>query len=173
MTVDATRRLRLASIGPVLVSEDQLRAWGRAVGAQVPVPAFFGLSGPLGAGKSVFARAVARGAGVSGAVPSPTYNLVLSYEPSPGRRVIHMDLYRLSEADEVIELGWDEWVSDPEALVVVEWSARADGHLPESRWDVTLTAVPDRPDLRRLEGRAVGTPPTLPDLPTGAGVGVP
>lgn len=161
-----------ATLGPVLVTEDELRAWGRAVGARTRVPAFFALSGPLGAGKSVFARALARGAGVRGAVPSPTYNLVLAYEPSPDRRVIHMDLYRLSAADEIFELGWDDWLADPDALLAVEWAERAEGHLPDHRWDLRLSTVPDRPELRRLEGRAVGSPPALPELLTRAAADV-
>ena len=56
----------------MILSEGGLERWGNRVGREIRWPAFLGLKGPLGAGKSVFARAVARGAGVDGPVPSPT-----------------------------------------------------------------------------------------------------
>ncbi len=66
------------------VTEPTLEAWGRAVGkaaarGELWLPLVIALRGPLGAGKSVLARAIARGAGVEGPMPSPTYNLVFSY----------------------------------------------------------------------------------------------
>lgn len=144
------------------LDEGALEAWGRAIGAGVDPPLFLALDGPLGAGKSVLARALARGAGVGGPVPSPTYTLVQTYEPAAGRRVIHMDLYRLESADEVLELGWDDLVADQEALVVVEWAERAGRHLPRDRWSVALAPVPGEPHLRRVEWQSVGRPPDLP-----------
>jgi tRNA threonylcarbamoyl adenosine modification protein YjeE len=147
------------------VSEAALETWGRRIGATVRVPAFFALHGPLGAGKSVLARAMARGAGVRGAVPSPTYTLVQPYEPVPGRRLVHMDLYRIADPDEVVELGWDDFVGDPEALVVVEWAERAGAYLPRDRWDVRLSPEPNAPELRRLEVESAGRPPAIPPIP--------
>jgi tRNA threonylcarbamoyl adenosine modification protein YjeE len=152
-------------VSPTTVSEDALQAWGREIGLSVRVPAFFALHGPLGAGKSVLARAMARGAGVRGAVPSPTYTLVQPYEPSPGRRLVHMYLYRVGDPDEVIELGWDDFVSDAGALVVVEWAERAAEHLPRDRWDVRLSPEPGAPRLRRLEVERTGRPPAIPGVP--------
>ncbi|MBT8337477.1 MAG: tRNA (adenosine(37)-N6)-threonylcarbamoyltransferase complex ATPase subunit type 1 TsaE [Gemmatimonadetes bacterium] len=152
---------------PATVSEAALEAWGREIGSSVRAPAFFALHGPLGAGKSVLARAIARGMGVTGAVPSPTYTLVQPYEPSPGRRLVHMDLYRIEDPDEVIELGWDDFVGDPEALLVVEWAERAAEHLPRDRWDVRLSPEPGAPELRRLEVERAGRPPALPTAPRG------
>ena len=148
--------------GPVHLTEDELQAWAREIGATVRPPAVFALTGPLGAGKSVFARSLARGAGVEGPVPSPTYNLVLGYEVAPDRRVVHMDLYRLSSADEVFELGWDDLVSDPEAVVLIEWAERAGPYLPSDRWALDLSTVEGHAALRAVEWRAVGTPPPIP-----------
>jgi tRNA threonylcarbamoyladenosine biosynthesis protein TsaE len=156
--------------GPVHLTEHELQAWAREIGAAVPTPVVFALTGPLGAGKSVFARSLARGAGVRGPVPSPTYNLVLGYEVAPGRRVVHMDLYRLSSADEVFELGWDDWMSDSEAVILVEWAERAEPHLPRDRWTVRLSPVDGNPALRRVEWASVGTPPPLPEPRVGDAV---
>ena len=79
---------------------------------------FFALRGELGAGKSVFARAVARGRGVEGTLPSPTFNLRFDYPLGDGGRLVHMDLYRIREADEVWELGWEELGASGELVLV-------------------------------------------------------
>lgn len=144
------------------LTRDQLEAWGRAVGAQARRPLVLALSGPLGAGKSVLARAVARGAGVTGSMPSPTFNLVYRYEPADGFEVWHLDLYRLSDPDEVWELGWRE-LGEGSQIVLVEWPERAADLLPAPRWDVELSVEGD-PERRTLTARRVGDAPDLPDF---------
>jgi tRNA threonylcarbamoyladenosine biosynthesis protein TsaE len=79
------------------------------------------LEGELGAGKSTFARALVRAMGHRGAVPSPTYTLIEPYE-LPGRIVYHVDLYRVSDEEELRYLGWTE-IDD--GLRLVEWPERA------------------------------------------------
>jgi tRNA threonylcarbamoyladenosine biosynthesis protein TsaE len=80
------------------------------------------LEGPLGAGKSAFARAFLRAAaGDAGLeVPSPSFTLVQAYE-LPAGMAHHFDLYRLSGPDELVELGWDE---ARDGIVIVEWPQR-------------------------------------------------
>lgn len=151
------------SPGTVELDEAALEAWGRSIGTAARAPLFLALDGPLGAGKSVLARSIARGLGVTGPVPSPTYTLVQIYEPGGGRRLIHMDLYRLDDADEVLELGWDDALADESAVVVVEWAERAGRHLPRDRWALRLDPVADAPQLRRVEWHSVGRPPALPE----------
>src|SRR5919108_3741991 len=68
----------------VALTQSQLERWGERVGADVQVPAFFALRGELGAGKSVLARAIARGAGVTNLMPSPTFNLLFRYRAARG-----------------------------------------------------------------------------------------
>jgi tRNA threonylcarbamoyladenosine biosynthesis protein TsaE len=110
----------------------------------------------------VLARAIARGAGVLGSVPSPTFNLLFRYPASRGREVVHLDLYRLSRPEEVTELGWDALGAEHE-LVLVEWPERAETLLPPDRWDVTLERIAGEPHLRELEVRVVGNPTAIPD----------
>jgi tRNA threonylcarbamoyl adenosine modification protein YjeE len=94
------------------------------------------LRGDLGAGKSVLARAIARGAGVTAAMPSPTFNLVFRYDARDGT-VWHLDLYRLQHEDDVWELGWRELDAAGD-LVLIEWPERAERLLPADRWDIRL-----------------------------------
>lgn len=146
------------------VSEAELVRWGEVIGAEVHSPMFVLLRGPLGAGKSVLARAIARGAGVEGPVPSPTFNLVFRYATSRGLQIVHLDLYRLSEPEELWELGWRE-LGAPDELVLVEWPERAEELLPPHRWEVTLAHVDGDPDSRTVEVTRVGRPPHLPGFP--------
>lgn len=154
------------------LDEARVEAWGRRIGREVQTPVVLALSGELGAGKSVLARAVARGAGVRGSIPSPTFNLVFHYPTARDATVVHLDLYRLEDPEELWELGWGELGQDPE-IVLVEWPERAGSHLPEPRWDISLAAEEGELELRTIRVRAVGTPPTLPDLPSERPVAVP
>ncbi len=94
------------------------------------------LSGPLGAGKSAFARAFLRAASGDPAleVPSPSYTLVQTYD-LPRWRAHHYDLWRLDGADALTELGWDDALAD---LVLVEWPDRLGALRPADALDITL-----------------------------------
>ena len=145
------------------LTESDLVRWGERIGREVDAPVFLALSGPLGAGKSVLARAVARGAGVEGNVPSPTFNLFFRYETDRGD-VVHLDLYRLESPEELRELGWED-LGAPDEIVVVEWPERAGDLLPKDRWDVDFRIPRDEPDLREVRVTKVGQPPHLPAFP--------
>ncbi len=144
------------------VTEEALREWGRRIGARVEAPVFIGLRGPLGAGKSVFARAVARGAGVEGALPSPTFNLVFRYALPGGRAVIHADLFRLRSEAELAGIGWEDLLDDDGAIVLVEWCGRAGDALPRDRWEVALGFVPGEAGVRAVQVERLGDPAALP-----------
>lgn len=102
------------------------------------------LAGELGCGKTVFARAFIRARGGSEEVPSPTFTLVQVY-PLAGGTVYHFDLFRLSGAEETLELGMDEAFA--EGISLIEWPERLGALLPADRLDVTLAQGPT-PDAR-------------------------
>jgi tRNA threonylcarbamoyladenosine biosynthesis protein TsaE len=93
------------------------------------------LSGPLGAGKTVFARAFIRARGGIGEVPSPTFTLVQTYELPEGA-IWHFDCYRLKEADEAWELGIEDAFRD--GISLIEWPERIETLLPADRLRVDL-----------------------------------
>lgn len=147
------------------LSEGALERWGREVGrAAVAGRVFVCLYGDLGAGKSTLARAACRGAGVAGAVPSPTFTLVNEYEGPGGTTIRHADLYRIEAPDGLPDMGWAGLVQSDEA-VFVEWADRAYGHLPADRWDIRLDFVAD-PALRRVTAAARGSAPPVPRFPS-------
>lgn len=93
------------------------------------------LRGELGAGKSTFARALIRAAGHEGPVPSPTYTLVEPYSLSRGN-IFHVDLYRVSDEEELRYLGWNEL---DDGCRIVEWPDRAPGITDQADLSLTLT----------------------------------
>ena len=83
-----------------------------------------GLRGELGAGKTTFVRALLRGLGYTGRVPSPTYTLLEEYVVS-GWTVVHLDLYRLAGDAELEALGIRDWLERSGDWVLAEWPERS------------------------------------------------
>ena len=102
---------------------EETTALGRALGALLEPGDVILLTGDLGAGKSVLARGLARGLGITQAMPSPTFTLMQPYE---GRiPFYHFDLYRLDDPDQFFEAGLDEYVGG-DGAAVIEWPDRAE-----------------------------------------------
>ncbi|RVT92169.1 tRNA (adenosine(37)-N6)-threonylcarbamoyltransferase complex ATPase subunit type 1 TsaE [Rhodovarius crocodyli] len=108
------------------------------------------LSGELGAGKSAFARAFLRAAAGDPAleVPSPTFTLVQSYALPGGGQVHHLDLYRLGDASELAELGFEELAQD---IMLIEWPERMD-ETPPGALRLQLSILDDDRREARLDG---------------------
>lgn len=110
----------------MIVDEAGLATFATRLAAVLRPGDTIALSGDLGAGKTTFARALLRGLGWAGEVPSPSFTLVQTYPTDPP--LWHIDLYRLESADEADALGLDDvWDS---AVVVVEWPERLGDRLP-------------------------------------------
>lgn len=109
------------------------------------------LQGNLGAGKTVFARALIRALCGDDTmdVPSPTFTLVETYELPDDQTLWHFDLYRLEEPEEIYELGWEEALST-DAIMVVEWPERLGGLTPQNHINIHINTDPDSPDHRHI-----------------------
>ena len=132
--------------------EATTREIGRALAGASRGPICIALSGPLGAGKTVLVKGMAEGLGVADTVTSPTFTFVNGYEAG-GRRLTHVDLYRIESHDDLESIGWSDVVLEAD-LLAVEWAEHADGDLPAPRIDVEL--ILGVGDERRAELRAVG-----------------
>lgn len=111
--------------------------------AALPLTGSVWLAGDLGAGKTTLTRYWLQALGHAGAVKSPTYTLVEPYsiEQKDGsvKPVYHADLYRLQDPEELSFIGFDEYLDEPNALVVIEWASRADSYLPPPTLFIDMT----------------------------------
>lgn len=114
------------------------------------------LEGDLGAGKTTFTQGLAAALGVAGRVTSPTFCLVQEHRRvgkwESGRvplLLVHMDLYRLRGEDDVLAIGWEDYLAEG-AILVVEWPERAGSLIPPTAKHVVFTHL-DGHERRRLE----------------------
>lgn len=117
-----------------------------ALGARLAALALPGdviaLSGPLGAGKTSIARGLLAALGLEGEAPSPSFAIVQPYDPPEVRfSVLHVDLYRIEDADEAEELGLDDARAD--SLLLVEWPERLGAEYWHDALWLTLEVTPD------------------------------
>ena len=120
------------------------------------------LEGDLGAGKTTFTQGLAAALGVPGRVNSPTFCIVQEHRRQSDNRTIeqsnnspdllvHMDLYRLHGEDDVIAIGWEDYLSEG-AILVVEWPERAGTLIPADARHVVFTHL-EGEESRRIEFR--------------------
>jgi len=96
---------------------------GAEMAAQLPGGSIVAFTGDLGAGKTAFVRGMARGLQIEERVTSPTFTIVNEYEGAQ-RSLFHFDLYRLGDADELFDIGWEDYLARG-GICAVEWSERA------------------------------------------------
>ena len=130
---------------------DTLARLGAALGERLFEGAVVCLVGDLGAGKTTFAQGVARGLGVVGTVPSPTFVIVAEY-PEARVPLRHADLYRVETEAELRGLGLEERVGE-EGVWLVEWADRFPALAPADHLEVRLAHAGEG---RRLTARATG-----------------
>jgi len=122
--------------------------WRLAAGVTSLLPrgGVVALSGDLGVGKTAFVQGIAHTLGIARPVTSPTFTLVGDYT-GPGGRLVHMDLYRLTGPDDLLAIGFPDYLESG-AIVAIEWPERAGDLLPPDAVQVALTVLPDRTSRR-------------------------
>jgi tRNA threonylcarbamoyladenosine biosynthesis protein TsaE len=124
-------------------SVEETWALAREIAATLKPGDVICLEGDLGAGKTTFTQGLAKALGVAGRVTSPTFCIVQEHRaenPAPGAPglLVHMDLYRLHSEDDVIAIGWEDYLSEG-AVIAVEWPERAGSLIPPSALHITFT----------------------------------
>lgn len=110
-----------------------------AVSLRAPTTIY--LEGPLGAGKTTFTKGFLRGLGYAGAVKSPTYTLIETYEMGE-TILLHADLYRIKDPVELENIGFRDYFS-VNTISLIEWASRAGEWLPTPDIACTLSVLPD------------------------------
>lgn len=116
--------------------EDETVAWAESLAATLEAGCFIAVDGDLGAGKTAFARGIARGLGVVEPVVSPTFTLLRAYD-SGMLPLYHFDVYRIGGAEELDDIGFFDY-AEGDGVCVCEWAARIADELPACRLDVLI-----------------------------------
>ena len=123
----------------------ETEAIGQELAGQLSPGTVLAYLGDLGMGKTAFTRGLARGLGCTGRVTSPTFTIVNEYD---GRiPLFHFDMYRLSDSDDLFDIGWEDYL-DRGGVCAVEWSERITDALPDDTLYITIARHPENEDWR-------------------------
>jgi len=90
------------------------------------------LQGDLGGGKTTFLQGFAKGLGIKEKVLSPTYIIYRKFKIKNNKYFYHFDCYRINKPEEILELGWNDIISDPNNIVTVEWPEKTKKYIPKT-----------------------------------------
>lgn len=126
-------------------SVEETLALGERLAALLPAGTVVALSGDLGAGKTALTKGVARGLGVSDTITSPTFALVNEHAARDGRRLYHVDLYRLDRPQQAVDIGIEEELV-PDGWTIIEWAEKLGDVLPANavRIDIEIVGENER-----------------------------
>ena len=130
-------------------NEQETENLGARLARNLPGGSVVAMYGDLGAGKTAFVRGMARGLGLTCRVSSPTFTIVNEYLGE--RDLIHFDMYRLSGADELFEIGWEDYLSRG-AICAVEWSENVQDAFFGDEVTVTIEKLSDTERQITIEG---------------------
>ena len=130
-------------------NEQETEALGARLARSIEGGAVIAMYGDLGAGKTAFVRGMARGMGLDCRVSSPTFTIVNEYLGE--RELIHFDMYRLSSADELFDIGWEDYISRG-AVCAVEWSENVEDAFYGDEIKLTIEKLSDSERKITIEG---------------------
>jgi tRNA threonylcarbamoyladenosine biosynthesis protein TsaE len=144
----------VSSIELVSTSPEQTRAIGERLGGILRTGDVLLLNGDLGAGKTTLTQGIAAGFGVAEHVQSPTFTLVAEHEGKSGRKLYHLDLYRLHDEADLESFGYEQYIDPVDGVSVIEWPERARAWLPDAYLLIDFTIA--GPSERRLRLETCG-----------------
>ena len=111
-------------------SPQQTESAGEAIGKRLQNGGVVALFGPMGMGKTVFARGMVKGLGSNDFVSSPTFAIVNEYKSGKGTKIYHFDMYRISGEDDLESTGYYDCIGSKGDAVIIEWSENIVSELP-------------------------------------------
>ena len=133
-------------------SESETEALGAKLAPMLPDGSVVAFYGELGSGKTAFVRGMARGMGIDALVNSPTFTIVNEYIGP--RSLFHFDMYRLGGADELYDIGWEDYLARG-GVCAVEWSENVAGAFEGDEVVVTFRKLGDTTREITVEGGAL------------------
>ena len=133
-------------------TEAETEALGAKLAEKLPGGSVVAMYGGLGAGKTAFVRGMARGMGLTARVSSPTFTIVNEYLGP--RELIHFDMYRLSGADELFDIGWEDYLARV-AVCAVEWIENVEDAFFGDEVRVRIRKLSDTQRQITIEGAAL------------------
>ena len=131
-------------------SKEETLRYGERLGEKIHRPVTVLMYGDLGAGKTTFTQGLAKGLGITRVITSPTFTIMKMYR---GRvPLVHIDAYRLEGVSQ--DLGFEEYLEEPDGVTVVEWPMFIEEYLPENALEITVTA--DEEGTRTWSVNAMG-----------------
>lgn len=121
-------------------SVEETIAFGEQLAAGWKPGTVVALSGDLGAGKTALTKGIARGLGVTDAITSPTFTLVNEHAARDGRRLYHVDLYRLDQPQQAVEIGIEEELA-PDGWTIIEWAEKLGDVLPANAVRIAIEII--------------------------------
>lgn len=140
-------------------SANETRTLGERLASSLQPGDVLLLLGDMGVGKSELTRGIARGLGIQGPVASPTFTILQVYDEGH-IPLYHFDWYRLESADELYEMGMDEYLGG-DGIAIIEWPSQCPEAIPPCRLEITLTPLADT--VREITWRGVGGFHEMPD----------
>lgn len=124
-------------------SPEETQQLGHDLLERFPEARLICLSGPLGSGKTCFTKGIGKKLGLADRViKSPTFTTLLEHDGT--RKLYHCDFYRSERPQDFSADWWEELLSDPDAIVVAEWSERIEAHLPKNRLEITFIPLSEK-----------------------------
>ena len=125
----------------ISTSSAETEALGYEFASSLKKGSVVSLEGSLGAGKTVFAKGIARALGITEAIVSPTFTLVQEYEGK--EKLYHLDVYRISGEDEFESMGGEEFLY-PDGITLIEWAEKIKDMLPDNTIYVRISIREDQ-----------------------------
>lgn len=123
-------------------SEQDTERIGQQLAGLIPAGSVAAMYGELGSGKTALVRGLARGLGLDCRVCSPTFTIVNEYSAAGKTELFHFDMYRLSSADELFDIGWEDYLRRG-AVCAVEWSENVKDAFTGEETVVTIEKLGD------------------------------